>query len=99
MRTYHSDIQNWMEIIAIGISRDLTYKIRWAPEVDPLPDASNPDAVYAADEPVKGWIPKNPQDLKRLYPNTGEVPNAVGEHYWITLFEVNGFTRVDRIED
>jgi len=95
-----------MEIIAIGISRDLTCKMRWIPLVEPHPEnPPDPDAVYAADEPVNGWVPVHQQDMEKLYPNTrNALSNSYGEykpgtHHWITIFECSGFKRQDQIEE
>jgi len=89
-----------IEIIAIGISRDLTYRMRWVPEAEACEgNAPHPDVIYQGDAPVWGWIPKHPQDLEKLYPNTRDVPNKPGEYHWMTIFAASGFTRVDRIEE
>lgn len=89
-----------LRIAAIGISRDLVYMITWELEVEPLPgDDLDPAAMHAGDVPLKGWIPKDPDARKRLYPNYEAVPNAPGEHHWFSLFAMHGFKIVDVIEE
>ena len=99
----HHEVKNkkqvWLSITAIGISRDLVYEIKWQPEAEPLPDTPDEADIHAGDAPIEGWIPTDPDILKRLYPNHGAVPDAPGEHHWFTLFAMHGFIIVDVIEE
>lgn len=100
VKTLHGDAdQAWLSVNAIGISRDLTYIISWQPRATPMPDHADPTDVYLGDAPVKGWIPKKEDELGKLYPNYGNVPDRTGEHHWITLFTAHGFVRVDNFEE
>lgn len=86
-----------IQVHAVAISRDLIYKIYWVMDSIPFEGEYTPDSIYKGDAPIYGWIPKHKDDLAKLYPNAGVVPDGPGEYYWFTIFESWGFIRVDNI--
>ena len=88
-------------IDAIAISRDLIYRITWGMDAKPydVEEDEEPDEelIYRGDAPIRGWVPKKDRELKKLYPNVGQVPDEPGEHHWITIFGCWDFTKVDNI--
>jgi len=88
----------YLSVNAVAISRDLIYKIYWEMKAEPINRKLTPKSVRHGDDPIRGWIPSNKDDLTKLYPNVGCVPDEQGEHHWMTIFEANGFVRVDDIQ-
>lgn len=89
-----------LTVEAIAISRDLIYSITWgmdakAHDIEETEDYE--ELVYKGNAPIHKWIPKNEKDLKKLYPNIGQVPDKPGKHYWMTLFGCWDYIKVDRI--
>lgn len=87
-----------IQVHAVGISRDLIYKIYWVMDASTFDEEYTYNDIFRGDAPIYGWVPKHKEDLAKLYPNAGVVPNAPGEHYWISIFESWGFIRVDGIK-
>jgi len=99
-----------LNVRAIAVSRDLIYKLRWmmkakswnldpeAAKKGPIPEY-DPVKVRDHDAPTLYWIPLEENALKKLYPNTADVPDEPGECHWMDIFASWDFKQVDFIEE
>lgn len=87
----------FINIVALGISRDLTYIVRWGIMANTDEEMEkeyleNPHSVYGDDVAPYGLLPLNDQNKTALYPCL-DIGN------YVDVFHYNGFIKVVQIHD